>query len=254
MQQWKHRRGQEEQGGETGPMPIAAYLTQLGRNLPVEAAERADILEEVGAHLEEQAAIFVAKGVGAEEAERRAIEAFGPAARVGRGLAAAHPTIWGPSRWVRGVGIGLVLTWVLWIGGTWPAAARDIAMHQMGSVLAPSETAFHALTLSTPLGGEAFLAYLTLGWAWLVPLLALYIMTPFTWGRRAARWWAPGLAYGLGTWLAAPWFVAYWFRFDSNWAIEAEARLILLAVPLALLASGAGALLRRRTQPLGAFA
>jgi hypothetical protein len=126
-------------------------------------------------------------------------------------------------------------------------------MTQMGSVLTPPETAFHALTLSTPLGGEAFLAYLTLGWAWLVPLLALYLMPPFTWGRRAARWWAPGLAYGVGTWLAAPWFVAYWFRFDRNWGLEAEARLILLAVPLALLASGAGALLRRWTHPLGAF-
>jgi hypothetical protein len=254
MQQRKHGRGRDEQAGETAPMPIAAYLMELHCNLPVEAAERGDILEEVGAHLEERAATLAAEGVDAEEAERRAIEEFGPASRVGRGLADAHPTIWGASRWIRGTALGLALTWVLWVGGTWPAAAHDIAVHQIGPVLTPSETAFHALTLSTPLGAEAFFAYLTLGWAWLGPLLILYAMTPFAWGRRAARWWAPGLAYGLGTWLAAPWFVAYWFRFDSTWGLEAEARLILLAVPLALLASGAGALLRRWTQPLGAFA
>ena len=33
----------------------------------------------------------------------------------------------------------------------------------------------------------------------LLPVLVLYPVLPFVWGRRAQHWWVPGLAYSLGT-------------------------------------------------------
>src|SRR5690348_10564971 len=63
-------------------------------------------------------------------------------------------------------------------------------------------------------------------------------------GRRAWRWWLPGMAYGLGGWLAVFWFPFFAFRFDGS-GFAAEARLALLALPLAVLASWAGWLSRR---------
>ncbi|HEX9037476.1 MAG TPA: hypothetical protein VF808_10850 [Ktedonobacterales bacterium] len=59
------------------------------------------------------------------------------------------------------------------------------------------------------------------------------------------RWWAQGLAYGPGAWLAAPWFALFVFRLDGAWAEEAVARIIFLALPLAFAASWAGATWRR---------
>ncbi len=36
-----------------------------------------------------------------------------------------------------------------------------------------------------------------------LPFLALYLVLPFVWGRRAQHWWVPGLVYGLGARLPA---------------------------------------------------
>jgi hypothetical protein len=101
---------------------------------------------------------------------------------------------------------------------------------------------------SIPGAGNAFYAYLTFGWLWLLPLLVLYLVLPFLWGRRAQRWWVPGLAYGMGTWLSAPWFVFELFSIMwGMWQYSAEARIIALALPLALVASFAGRCWRERS-------
>src|SRR5271165_6822766 len=76
-----------------------------------------------------------------------------------------------------------------------------------GSPYVQPMRAIPTLLQSSPFGFDAFFAYLTLGWLWLLPFLVLYLVLPFVWGRRAQHWWVPGLAYGLGTWLSAPWFI-----------------------------------------------
>jgi len=120
--------------------------------------------------------------------------------------------------------------------------------------LTPAPSAASILMQSTPVASGAFYAYLTLGWVWVTPLLLVYALTPFLWGRRARQWWAPGLAYGLGSWLAIPWGVPYFFWGTGDWAFQAEAGIVLLALPLALAASRAGWLWRRHGEPRSALA
>jgi hypothetical protein len=55
---------------------IEAYLRELGRRLP--STRRTRLLNEAESHLRESADALVAAGVERREAERRAIEAFGP--------------------------------------------------------------------------------------------------------------------------------------------------------------------------------
>jgi len=55
----------------------------------------------------------------------------------------------------------------------------------------------------------------------------------------------PGLAFGLGTWLSAPWFILY--LFSSFREYSAEGQIIALALPLALLAGLASWIWRERS-------
>lgn len=55
---------------------IEAYLRELGGSLP--STRRTRFLREAEAHLEEHAAVLERGGVARGEAERRAVEAFGP--------------------------------------------------------------------------------------------------------------------------------------------------------------------------------
>lgn len=65
---------------------IDAYLRELARRLP--RLERRRFLAEAGAHLRQRADELVASGVGAEEAEQRAVDDFGPAELVASRMAA----------------------------------------------------------------------------------------------------------------------------------------------------------------------
>jgi hypothetical protein len=227
--------------------PIGEYIAQLTRQLHLPAAERDEVLAEVRGHLEERAAALRAAdtGLSEEQAERQAVHAFGSVSDISRQLRAAHPRAWGPSRWAAGLVAGAVVTWVLWLAGTAPALAYYFTLYPVylvdphGQRHLLSMSPIQTLIQSSPLASGAFYAYLAFGWLWLLPLLALYLVVPFVWGRRARRWWMPGLAYGLGTWLSAPWFALEVVR-TSDWAFSAEGRILALALPLALVASYAG--------------
>lgn len=235
-----------------GEHPIHGYITQLARHLHLPPVERDQVLAEVRGHLEERAGALQEKGLSPEQAERQAVQAFGPVRRISRDLRASHPTAWGQRRWIAGIATGAIATWALWLVGTVPVTIYYFKV-LYPTYECPAPVACYpvypspdsTLILSSPLGPMAFSAYLTLGWLWVSPLLVLYLIPPFVWGRRAQHWWMPGLAYGLGTWLSAPWFVLEFFSTDS--ASSAEGRIIALALPLALLASFVGWLWRERS-------
>jgi hypothetical protein len=251
-----------------GENPIDTYITHLGRRLHLPAAERDQVLTEVRGHL---AAALQETGTAPEQADRQAVAAFGSVPRISRGLRAAHPCLWGKRRWIMGIVTGAVVTWVLWLVGTVPVMIYYYTvLHPMyqcpplpsnwtpplSRYCYPGAPGVHVLPLqpiptlldSSPGAGNAFYAYLTFGWLWVLPFLVLYLVLPFLWGRRAQHWWVPGLAYGLGTWLSAPWFVFELFL--NDWGMSqysAEGRILALALPLALVASYAGWLRRERS-------
>ena len=224
--------------------PIEGYIAQLARRLHLPAAERDAVLAEVREHLQERAGAARESGISEEQAERQAVQAFGTVRRIGRQLRAAHPQPWGPWRWIVGLVAGAVVTWALWLAGTVPATVYYYTLYPLylldphGRLDPVYMSPFHTVVESSPIASGAFEAYLTLGWLWLVPFLALYLVLPFFWGRHARRWWVPGLVYGLGTWLSVPWFVLE--LLSTDWAFSAEGRIIALALPLALAASFAG--------------
>ena len=224
--------------------PIEEYISELARRLHLPVAERDAALVEARGHLEERAAAVRESGLPEEQAERQAVRAFGNVRAISRQMVAAHPGAWGPLRWTVGLVTGAAVTWVLWVAGTVPAIEYYFALHPVflvdpqGRLHSLHMSPMRTLVVSSPLSSGAFQAYLTLGWLWLLPLLALYLVVPFRWGYRARRWWAPGLAYGLGAWLSAPWFAIA--LASSDWAFSAEGRIMSLALPLALLASFVG--------------
>ena len=224
--------------------PINDYIAQLARKLHLPGEERDAVLDEVRGHLEERAAALTATGIPDAEAQENAVEAFGGARRISRQLRAAHPQPWGAVRWVSSLAAGALATWLLWLAATIPATIYYNSLHPMylldpqGQLIALHISAYHTLVESSPLGGGAFYAYLTLGWLFILPVLALYLIPPFLWGNRARRWWAPGLAYGLGTWISAPWFILEVILAD--WGFSAEGRIIALALPLSLAAAFLG--------------
>jgi hypothetical protein len=237
-----HMKGARRMHGEQ--QAIDRYMAQLARQLDLPVAERDATLLEIRSHLEELATARMADGASAGEAQRQALAAFGDVRRVGQTLSTGRLIQWGRRRWVSGVVTGALLTWVIWTAGTFLVQEYYFTVNPviiLGTPIPQFADPLHTLLQSTPLTGGAFYAYLTAGWAWLLPLLLLYALAPFLWGHRARQWWAPGLAYGLGTWLAVPWALLYPFLWNTgDWGFTAEAWMIFLALPLALLASLAG--------------
>ncbi len=232
-------------------IPIERYLAELASRLDMSAEERAAALLEVRDHLEELAASHQADGADLLDAQRQAVREFGNVRRLGRRLSAGRLKQWGGSRWARGIVIGALLSWAIWTIGVFPVMVYYYTIHAM----MPPPDLMSAFLQSTPVASGAFYAYLTLGWKWVLPLLLLYALVPFFWGGRARQWWAPGLAYGLGTWLSMPWGLLYWFLWNSgDWAFQAESAIVLLALPLALVASLAGRAWRRERELRSALA
>lgn len=226
-------------------IPVEHYLAELASRLDMSAEERATALLEVRGHLEELAATYQTEGVSALEAQRLAVRQFGNVRRLGRRLSAGHLTHWGAARLARGMAFGALLSWVIWTAGTFPVLVNYYTAH----ALTPPPSLMSTLIQSMPMASGAFYAYFTLGWIWVTPLLMLYALAPFLLGIRARQWWAPGLAYGLGTWLSIPWGILYWFFWNTgDWAFQAESAIVLAALPLALAASRAGWLWRRQRE------
>lgn len=230
-----------------GQMSIDRYIGQLATRLEMSDEERGATLQEVRAHLEEQAASYMADGAAEADAQRRAVQTFGNVRTLGRRLSAARLITWSKARWAGSIALGALISWGIWTAGTFPVAIYIQTLYPSynmqpggGLTLIPIDP-LNTLIQSTPMASGAFFAYLTVGWAWVIPLIALYMVLPFFWGRRARRWWAPGLSYGLGVWLLAPWAFFLWAMPGAgDWGFQAEAGMVIAALPLALLAALAG--------------
>lgn len=66
--------------------PVHRYLEQVDSHLNLGRAERRRALEEIDGHLTDAVEILTANGFASDEAARRAIEEFGPAAEVALGF------------------------------------------------------------------------------------------------------------------------------------------------------------------------
>lgn len=228
-------------------MSIDRYIGQLATRLDVSDEERGATLQEVRAHLDELAASYMADGATEAESQRRAVETFGDVRRLGRRLSAARLVIWGKARWARGIALGALLSWLIWTVGTFPLHLYYQTLYPIyvgsaeGTFTRIPIDPWSTFWLSTPPTSGAIDAYYTAGWVWLTPLILLFMILPFAWGRRARQWWAPGLAYGLGVWLSMPWAFFLWAMPGANDAgFRAEAGMVIAALPLALLAALAG--------------
>lgn len=229
--------------------PIDRYLQALGAQLDLSAVERAAALEEVRAHLEAKAASLREAGRSPLEAEQAAVGAFGDSHFVARRISAAHPARWNRRRWLSSMGLGALLTWGIWMLGTFPVLAYQVYTHALAYPQDSRPTTAGVLMQSTPLTGGGWFAFNAAGWLWLTPLLILFFILPFFWGLRSGSWWAPGFAYGLGAWIAAPWFVMVFFVPSLSYEFRDEAILILLAAPVAAVVSGLGHLIGSGRQP-----
>lgn len=229
--------------------PIDRYLLALGAQLDLSATERASTLEEVRAHLEEKVANLRATGHNELEAEQLAVGAFGDSHFVARRISAAYPRRWNRRCWLSSMGLGVLLTWSIWTLGTFPVLAYQVYTHALQYPQDSEPTTAGVFMQSTPVASGGWFAFNLAGWVWLTPLLILFFILPFLWGRRSSNWWAPGFAYGLGAWIAVPWFVMLFFVPDLSFDFRDEGALILLAVPVAILISGLGHLVGSWRQP-----
>jgi hypothetical protein len=180
--------------------PIDVYISQLARRLHLPAAEREQVLAEVRGHLEERARALHATGVSGEHAEQQAVQAFGPVGRISRELRASHPISWGKRRWIVGVLMGAVVFYALYLVETVPLLIYYFSAHHLSlPSLDPAAIWYWSGGSMLHYVGLTFV-YSPLGLVWvLLPFFVLYPILPLRWGRRAQRWWVPGLAYGLGT-------------------------------------------------------
>lgn len=152
----------------------------------------------------------------------------------------AHPRRWGVKRTSGAFLLGGTLAWVLWTATAFPLGVND-KMLQIAYGATPVSP-LRLLVLSTPISTYGMYQLLH---PWLLPVLLLYFATPFAWGVFARRWWVPGLAYGLGGVLTNPW--PYVLLRQSGFVPDlfyTASLLVLAALPLAVLASGLGALWR----------
>jgi hypothetical protein len=182
-------------------------------------------------------------------------------------LQAAHPVAWGKRRWTVGMVTGAGVTWALWLVGTVP-----VMMYEVYTIDLSGAPPIHLLLwqsllnslLSLPAVFQAFHWLGWLGWLWALSFLFLYLVLPFRWGSRAQHWWAPGLAYGLGTWLLAVLEFVLTVRLMAERSAESEmvsalmeaiipylgisyAGMSALALTIALVASFLGWLWRERS-------
>lgn len=236
--------------------PIGRYLDELAHGLDLPDQARDEVLEELRAHLEEQAAALQGGIADPEAARDAAVRGFGSARVVARDLSRAYAVRWGLLRFARAVGVGIAATWAIWTLGTFPVLANYFAANAWRENPAPYMSAWDAihsvLIQSTPLTAGASDAYYSAGWLWLVPLALIWLALPFSWALRTRRWWLPGLAYGLGGWIAVPWFVMYIIPSPDqigDWPVLDASRLVLAMLPFALLASFVAYVWQERRRP-----
>jgi hypothetical protein len=174
------------------------YLAELDRDLSMDPAGRAAVLEEVRGHLEERIAHLMANGAERSAAEEQAVREFGAAGGLGARLSAAHARPWREVlRVASRVGLGFIAAPVVWLLCAFPVVVLA-AFSQHSIVPGNGDLPTDLLYALSPQSGTDASAISFGGWPQVAALTLLYGALPFWWGRRARRWWVPGLAFGAG--------------------------------------------------------
>jgi hypothetical protein len=221
--------------------PIERYLSNLSRRLPGSKSERTALVEEMRIHLEEKTANYVEQGRDRLAAEQEAVNTFGKPRLLAQHLATIYPIHWGIRRFLSALVLGGIIAWLLWTATAFPLLINnEMAQFERGETIS---SPLHILMISIPPGSDTLFMLLN---PWLLPVLLLYLVPPFLWGKTARSWWLPGLAYSLGTIITNPW--PYVLLFDHT--IEppqyhTAGVLVLTTLPLSLVAAGLGKLWQR---------
>jgi hypothetical protein len=225
--------------------PIERYLSDLRRHLTGSESERAALLEEVRGHLEEKAASYSAQGMDGQAAEQEAVKTFGSARHLVRQLAAVQPAHWGVKRFLLAMLLGAIVAWGLWTAIAFPLVTNISMIDLSQRVVSSPPSLLHLLILSTPLSTVSF------GELWfhsgVLPVVLLYFIPAFLWGKSARRWWLPGLAYGLGAVIThpLPYFGLAFTFYAERFEYHTAAVMVLMLLPLTVAAAGLGALWQR---------
>lgn len=224
--------------------PIERYLNDLSRHLTGSEIERAALLEEVRGHLEEKATSYSAQGMDGQVAEQEAVKTFGSARHLARQLAAIQPAYWGVKRFLLTMLLGAVVAWGLWTATAFPLVANNFMIDLPRQISSPPSP-LRLLIFSIPLNGMSL--YELWFHSWVLPVLLLYFVPAFLWGKSARRWWLPGLAYGLGALITSPWpYYSLLFSHDPQvYDFHTASVLVLLSLPLSIAVAGLGALWQR---------
>jgi hypothetical protein len=223
---------------------IDAYLADLAARLTIEPAERATILEEIRAHLEEATAAEVGRGAKAAEAESRAVATFGAASSTAHSINSTLPVYWDWRRMAWGVILGALAIWIIWTLATFPFLVQMVAVHHLSNVSeAPSDLLFTA----SPLSFGLFYVLRDGPWAALL-IVGLFGAIAFVLGNRASQGWRAGLAFGLGVVVGMPFLLpafVYTNSFIRPLSLLPIIVPIWLLVPYAMIAAGIGARIAR---------
>jgi hypothetical protein len=224
---------------------IDGYIAALAARLTVTPGARATILEEIGGHLQDAAAAQQARGVPADEAEGRAVAAFGAVKETARSLNAALPVDWDLRRMARGLLLGALSIWCTWTLVTFPFLVQMAIEHHLDTVdTLPGNLIFSASPLSFGL------FYTLREGPWTALLIVVFFgAIAFVLGSRASQGWRAGLAFGLGVFVGMP-FLFLTFVFHDREILPQQMLPaivpIWLLVPYAVGAASLGARFARR--------
>ncbi|HET8906777.1 MAG TPA: permease prefix domain 1-containing protein [Ktedonobacterales bacterium] len=224
---------------------IDGYIAALAARLTVTPEAQATILEEIGGHLQDAAAAEQARGVPANEAEGRAVAAFGAVKETARSLNATLPVDWDLRRMAQGLLLGALSIWFTWTLVTFPFLVQMAIEHHLDTVATlPGSLIFSA----SPLSFGLFYTLREGPWAALL-IVALFGAIAFVLGSRASQGWRAGLAFGLGVFVSMP-FLFLTFVFHDREILPQQMLPaivpIWLLVPYAVGAASLGARIARR--------
>jgi hypothetical protein len=224
---------------------IDGYIAALAARLTITPEARATILEEICGHLQDAVAAEQARGVPADEAEMRAVAAFGAVKEMARSLNATLPVDWDLRRMAQGILLGALSIWLIWTLVTFPFLVQMAIEHHLDAVdRLPGSLIFSA----SPLAFGLFYALREGPWTALL-IVALFGAIAFVLGSRASQGWRAGLAFGLGVFVSMP-FLFLTFVFHDREILPQRMLPVIvpiwLLVPYAVAAASLGARIARR--------
>lgn len=141
--------------------------------------------------------------------------------------------------------LGAIVAWGLWTATAFPLVTNISMIDLSERVVSSPPSLLHLLILSTPLSTVSFGEL----WfhSWVLPVVLLYFVPAFLWGKSARRWWLPGLAYGLGAVITnpLPYFGLAFTYYAETFEYHTAAVMVLLVLPLSIAVAGLGALWQR---------